>query len=460
MAIMRNLICLLLICISFTVGCTEHQGMNQWKPLDASIYSVEDGVLTLESGTLYYKGSGVKEGFVNFEMTGFAKTEQDAVAGIWFHTGVDKSGYEVLIHNGTQPLDHSRKTGSLSAVRNLYKSTARDGEWFPFTIAVCGKNITIQINGREVVCYTEPDAPFRTAEYHNRILGRGNFSLVGYQGKVAFKDLTVTQLAVDAINPKATLRAVDEQTDPIIRLQQRNFPVIDFHVHLKGWSADQAHATSMNYGINYGIAPNCGIGFQVTDNEGVRQYVDSTKHMPFYFGMQGEGREWPTTFSRESRHLFDYVFTDALTFHDHKGRRTRLWIPEETFVDIPEEQYMDLIVDRIVTVLNTEPIDIYVNPTMLPDVMNPNYDRLWTKERYDKVIKTLKDNNIALEINARYKIPNFEIIKAAKAAGVKFAFGTNNSTPEIGKLEHCIEAIEACGLTEDDLWFPIERRSL
>ncbi len=455
---MKNLICLLWVSLICVTGCSGPQKMNQWKPQEASVYSVEDGILTLEDGTLYYDGSGATKGFTNFEMSGFAKTEKDAVAGIWFHSGPDKKGYEVLIHNGS--LDNSRKTGSLSTVRNLYKSMAKDGEWFPFSIAVRGKNIAVRVNGQDVVCYTEPAIPFRTEEYRDRVLGQGNFSLVGYQGKVVFKDLTVTRLPDDAMNPGDTLATVDEQTDPIIRLQQRNFPVIDYHVHLKGWSMEQAHTLSMNYGINYGIAPNCGIGFPVTDDAGVRLFVDSTKQMPFYFGMQGEGREWPTTFSRESRHLFDYVFTDALTFHDHKGRRTRLWIPEETFVDIPVEQYMDLIVDRIVSVVSTEPIDIYVNPTLLPVIIRGDYDRLWTKERYDKVLKALKDNNIALEINARYKVPNFEIIRAAKAAGIKLTFGTNNNTPEIGKLEYCIEAIKACELTEDDLWFPTERRSL
>ena len=174
--------------------------------------------------------------------------------------------------------------------------------------------------------------------------------------------------------------------------------------------------------------------------------------------MQGEGREWPTTFSAASRRLFDYVFTDAMTFSDHKGRRTRIWMPDELFIDIPFEQYMDMMVDRTVTILQSEPIDIYVNPTVLPAAMQGDYDRLWTKERYEKVIRVLKDNNIALEINAGRQVPNFEIIRAAKAAGIKFTFGTNNATPKMGKLEYCLQAIEACGLTVDDLWFPINRR--
>jgi hypothetical protein len=456
---MKGFTYLFLLGVIFVAGFSGPQKMEQWKPPEGSVCVVNDGVLTLKEGVaLYYAGSGAAKGFVNFELSGLVKTGQGASAGIWFHSSPDKNGYEVLIHNG--PLDYSRKTGSLTAVRNLYKSIAEDGIWFPFRIAVRGKNISVQINDTDVVCYTEPDAPFRTGAYRKRILRQGNFSLVGYQGDVEFKDLLVTCLSDDAVNPADTLETVDEQTDPVIRLQQQNFPVIDFHVHLKGWSMDQAHAASMNYGINYGIAPNCGRGFPITDDAGVKLFVDSVKHKPFYFGMQGEGREWPETFSRESRHLFDYVFTDALTFHDHKGRRTRMWIPEETFVDIPEEEYMDLIVDRTVSILNTEPVDIYVNPTLLPHAIRDHYDRLWTKERYEKIIRALKENDIALEINARYKIPNFEIIKAAKDAGIKFTFGTNNNTSEIGKLEHCFKAIEVCGLTEDDLWFPVDRRSL
>ena len=455
---MKNLIYLLFVSTVFLVGCSGSQSMEQWKPVGASQYAVKDGVLSLENGALIYKGPGAKKGFTDFELNGLVKTTPGALAGIWFHSNPDKKGYEVLIHNG--PLDNSRKTGSLEAIRNLYKSMAKDNEWFPIRILVRKKNITVQINGQDVVCYTEPDFPFRTSLHRNRILGKGDFLLVGYKGKVDFKDFKITQLTADAENLGKIPEAIDEQTDPIIRLQQRNFPVIDYHVHLKGLSMDEANAMSMSYGINYGIAPNCGIGFPITDDAGVRHYVDSTKHLPFYFGMQGEGREWVTTFSAASRRLFDYVFTDALTFHDHKGRRTRLWMPSEVFIDIPVEKYMDLIVDRIVTVLQTEPIDIYVNPTLLATAMQPDYDKLWTKERYDKVIKALKDNNIALEINAVYKIPNFEIIRAAKAAGVKFAFGTNNANRQIGKLEYCLQAIEACGLTENDLWFPVNRRKL
>jgi len=249
--------------------------------------------------------------------------------------------------------------------------------------------------------------------------------------------------------------ALDEQKDDIIRLQQANFPVIDFHVHLKGWNQEQAMAHSRKVGIFYGIAPNCGIGFPVTSDADIATYLDTTKNLPCFQAMQGEGREWTTTFSREAQEQFDYVFTDAMTFADHKGRRTRLWIPNELWIDIPQEQYMDIIVDRIVKVLKEEPINIYVNPTYLPEPMKPNYDKLWTDVRINKVIEALVTKQIALEINSRYRLPNEKIIRAAKEAGIRFAFGTNNAGAEMGKLEYCMEMMKKCGITERDMFFPV-----
>ena len=98
--------------------------------------------------------------------------------------------------------------------------------------------------------------------------------------------------------------------------------------------------------------------------------------------------------------------------------------------------------------------DIFANPTYIPDDMNPDYARYWTDERVERVLNVLEKYDIALEINARYRIPSFEIIRKAKERGIKFTFGTNNVDADFGRLEYCVDAIEQCGLTPDDLWFP------
>ena len=72
----------------------------------------------------------------------------------------------------------------------------------------------------------------------------------------------------------------------------------------------------------------------------------------------------------------------------------------------------------------------------------------------NQVLDVLQKYQIALEINARYRIPSLKIIRMAKERGIKFTFGTNNVDANFGKLEYSLEAVQACGLTPDDLWFP------
>ena len=146
-----------------------------------------------------------------------------------------------------------------------------------------------------------------------------------------------------------------------------------------------------------------------------------------------------------------------MTWTNDAGKRMRLWIPEETEVGDPQH-FMSMLVDRIEKILNNEPIDVYVNPTYLPDEISGQYDELWTEERMDRVIAALAKNQIALEINDRYHLPSVEFIKRAKAAGVKFTFGTNNAgAAELDDLRYCLDMIDQCGLEPSDMWIPTSR---
>jgi hypothetical protein len=76
------------------------------------------------------------------------------------------------------------------------------------------------------------------------------------------------------------------------------------------------------------------------------------------------------------------VFTDAMTWTDHKGRRMRLVMLMRFFVD-DEQQFMDELLDKIESEFSKEPVDIYVNPTFLPEKIAAKYDELWTDKRID-----------------------------------------------------------------------------
>ena len=440
--------------VSAMVSCRQGNGratkvLDKWALNDSIVNAPE---ITAGEGTRF---TGMDD-CTNFTLQGQACAEDSAEAAVLFHCDSTGGGYEMLIHNGG--IDGTRKTGSLSTVRNLYYTTAKDRQWFDFTISVRGNNISITIDSTEVVCYTEPGVVFRLPQYKNRRLGHGKIAVEGRKGKVTFRNMKLTQLSADAKNPNDTLKPVYEPNDGAIRLQQKNFPVIDWHVHLKGGLTQaMAEAKAKHYGINYGVAVNLGeggIGTMLADDKEATEYLKKMAGAPFMLGAQGEGRRWSTKFSQAVLARFDYLFTDAMTIVD-KGKICRIYRPEEVHPDgRTKEQYMDMLVDQTVKILTYEPVDIYVNPTFLPETMQGEYDKLWTGARINRLLDVLCRYGIALEINSRYKLPSYKIISMAKARGIKFTFGTNNENPDFGQSEYAIGAVNECGLTAGDMWFP------
>jgi len=446
----------------------DGKSLNGWKPSEhEGSFKVVDGEIVAhgERSHLFYTGSVHGADFRNFELSAEIKTLPGSNSGVYFHTafqpsGFPSAGFEVQVeNNGPAPLTgyvERKKTGSLYGVRNVYKTFAKNNEWFTLSIQVRGKRVQTRVNDLLVVDYVEPDQPFQADPKFGRVLNHGTFALQGHDpgSTTHFRNIRVRPLpdAADAVTSDHPV--IDDLYREVIRLSTENYPVVDYHVHLKGGlTIEQALQNSRRLGINYGIAINCGLGFPVHSDSSVQQYLDSMKGQPCFIALQAEGREWRTLVSPASIARFDYVFTDAMTFTDDRGKRMRLWIDDEVGV-IPDPQaFMELYVDRILGVMR-EPIDIYANPTFLPRQLEPDYETLWTPDRRRKVIAAAIENNVAIEINNRYKIPSASFIKQAKAAGAKFSFGTNNADANLGRLEYPLQMVKECGLVWQDIFVP------
>jgi hypothetical protein len=261
-----------------------------------------------------------------------------------------------------------------------------------------------------------------------------------------------------------TDKAVTTSSEPlnpmiekIAELKAKGYEIVDYHGHLKGGlTMEELLEHSKATGIDYGVAFNAGVGFPITNDSSLVASLEQYKKYPVFIAMQAEGREWVNMFSPDKIAMFDYVFTDGMTWSDSKGRRMRLWMKDEVFVD-DKQDFMDQLVGKIVGIMESEPINIYVNSTFLPDTLQSEYDDLWTPERMDKVINAAVAHNIAIEINARYKIPSATFIKRAKAAGAKFSMGTNNADRELGTLDYAIQMIEECDLESGDFFKPVKK---
>ena len=431
--------------------------LNSWKVADGSLSA--DGPMC----HLFYAGPVRGANFRNFELEAEMMTHPSCNSGIYFHTAYQDTGWpnkgcEVQINN-TQP-GEKKKTGSLYNLRHNYKQYVSDNQWFKLQIAVRGKNVQVRLNGMLMVDYFEPTpAVIPPSMEKERFLGRGTFALQCHDAasQAMFRSVRVRPLPDDLATPGGTAFAADDTFKRILAQGVRSIPMLDLHVHPKGGlSVEQAVSESLHDGIQYGLAVNCGQAQPVTDDEGARRFVDSLKGLPVFIAMQAEGREWTRMFSRSAVQQFDYVFTDSMTWTDNRGRRMRTWIPEEVGTISDPQEYMDTLVDRAVGILEREPVDIYVNPTYLPDQLVKDYEALWTPARREKVVGAASRNHVAIEINNRYKLPSPSIIKLAKEAGCKFTFGTNNTgAGDLGRCEYGLQMVEECKLTGADFFVPL-----
>jgi hypothetical protein len=211
---MKNFICfcfLALFLISSSAYAQQSEGwislfdgksLNDWKVgKNAETFSVENGSIVAhgETAHLFYMGDVKNHNFKNFEFKAEVMTTPGSNSGIYFHTSYQDSGwpskgYEVQVNNSHTDW---RRTGSLYGVQDVKEVYVKDNVWFTEYIKVEGKKVTIKINDKTVVNYTEPENSQRPADMSGRVISNGTFALQGHdpKSKVYFKNIMVKPLS-------------------------------------------------------------------------------------------------------------------------------------------------------------------------------------------------------------------------------------------------------------------------
>ena len=172
-------------------------------------FTVVDGAIRAhaakESAHLFYAG-GLKEGFVkfkDFELEFSARSEPNSNSGVFIHTDTTTrdaklhlaKGYEIQLNSSQK---EKRKTGSLYAIVDLDKSPVDESQWFRVGVAVKGRRITISVNDKQVVDYTEPPNAERPPERAGRLLNTegGGIALQAHDpgSTFYFKDIRARKL--------------------------------------------------------------------------------------------------------------------------------------------------------------------------------------------------------------------------------------------------------------------------
>jgi hypothetical protein len=181
------------------VSIFDGKTFEGWKPATerSDTWKIEDGAFVTRGDMchLYYVGD--PKPFKNFELKVDVMTEPGANGGIYFHTKYQPSdwpkyGFESQVNN-----THSdwKKTGSLYDVVNVSESFAKDGQWWTQHIIVKGDKVTVKVNGRIVLEYTEP-AGAQPGRNYTRKLDQGTFALQAHDPKsvVRYKNIRVKRL--------------------------------------------------------------------------------------------------------------------------------------------------------------------------------------------------------------------------------------------------------------------------
>jgi hypothetical protein len=197
--------------------------LTGWKSNDEvpGVFTVENGELKVAGGRahLFHVGQDGKASFKSFELKLKVKTTEGGNSGVYFHTqfqekGWPDAGYECQVNSThTDP----KKTGSLYGVINILalkegqpepkggkhikvpSAPSHDGEWFDYVIRVEGKKITLTVNGKTTVEFTEPEGWDPAKELNNmpgRKLSEGLIAIQGHDPKSVtyYKDIFIKPL--------------------------------------------------------------------------------------------------------------------------------------------------------------------------------------------------------------------------------------------------------------------------
>lgn len=172
---------------------------NGWKLAteNTNSFRIEDGAFVANGKAchLYYVGDD--QPFKNFHLKVDVMTEPNSNGGIYFHTKYQekswpKGGFECQVNN-TQ--GDWKKTGSLYDLVNVSQSLAADKKWWTQEIIVEGRKVTVKVDGKIVLEYTEPPGATVGKDFERK-LTEGTFALQAHDpgSVVRYKNIRVKRL--------------------------------------------------------------------------------------------------------------------------------------------------------------------------------------------------------------------------------------------------------------------------
>lgn len=190
---------------------------NEENPTGFSVEANGDLKVSGKRGHIFYVGKDGDAAFRHFELKLKAKTTKGSNSGVYFATEYQKEGwpskgYEAQVNSSQKD---QKRSGSLYGVVNLWvdselkqepfvemkagavnmhikEAVTKDDEWFDYHIIVKGPKITLKINGKTTVEFTESEGWAESKMGKSgRKLGKGTIAFQAHDpdSTVFYKDI-------------------------------------------------------------------------------------------------------------------------------------------------------------------------------------------------------------------------------------------------------------------------------
>lgn len=173
-----------------------------WKIVTPASWSIEEGAMKANGtpGHVYYDGEVRNHSFRNFELKVDVMTRANSNGGIYVLTeyqekGWPSKGFEIQVNNSY--VKDPVKTGSLYHVADVTEAPAKDDEWFTEHIVVKDNTITVRVNDKETVSWTQPtDWAGGREGAGRRITGPGTIALQAHDANstVYYRNIRIKPL--------------------------------------------------------------------------------------------------------------------------------------------------------------------------------------------------------------------------------------------------------------------------
>lgn len=238
----------------------------------------------------------------------------------------------------------------------------------------------------------------------------------------------------------------------------------DLHTHTTHSDGQSSVAELLHIadqkGYALGVSDHLYCGGMNT-KEAVLSYLEELEHYPVLKGCEANiGEDYSK--SEEIISRFDYVIASVHDVPDLMGKSIRLsqyfgkrigeegavW--ENPFCMERSEQYLTELLAAVEQTMRTQRMDIYGHCTVLPFCEYLDGSSFLT-DWENELISLCKKYKVALEISGLWKVPELDMVRRAKAEGIKFTMGSDcHLMKDICDLDYAIALAEKAGLEETD----------